>query len=171
MDPHLATATSFVVRVLSRTPISLYDWTLAFVYTNNAETPDHWWIPVMMVEHPFFFSFADPLFPSFVLVSPPSSLSLFFSLPPYSWDELLRARCLDRCGLVGRMVRWLVERPSPDPPAASIPIASFCLLPRLSDWADAHKYALRICCCLFSIHFNARSCNASPSFTFANVSR
>lgn len=104
-------------------------------------------------------------------------ISLLFSLPPYSWYELLRARCLDRCGLVGRMVRWLVERPSPDPPAASIPIASFCLLPRLSDRAQAHKYGSRIYSRLFSIHFNAQSCNASrahaerPPFTLANVSR
>lgn len=102
--------------------------------------------------------------------------ALFFSLPPYSRYELLRARCLDRCGLVGRMVRWLVERPSPDPPAASIPIASFCLLPRLSDRAHAHKYASRTYARLFSIHFNAQSsvCRTyrrHTSFTLVNVSR
>lgn len=101
----------------------------------SAETQSHptiggsrwWWCRASSV----LSLFADALFPSSrPCFSATISSSLLFSLPPYSRYELLRARCLDRCGLVGRMVRWLVERPSPDPrPYRSPPSVSFLAFP------------------------------------------
>lgn len=100
------------------------------------------------VKHPLFL-FPD-CFPCLIFLALLSSL-FSFSFPPYWWYGLLRVRCFDRCGLVGRMVRWLAgwlndlarirwPRPYRSPPSVSflafltgsMPINTFCVYTAVS---------------------------------------
>lgn len=127
------------------------------------------------VKHLLLFPGCFPRPVLLALLSSPLSFLCFSLLVRTVKSKVLRPLRTGRSD--GSMVGRLVERPSPDPLAASIPIASFCLFPRLSDRACAHKYTSRIYSRLFSIHFNAQTRNFSrtqaerPPFTPRNASR
>lgn len=160
VDPHLELARS---RIVAHADFSVRLAPLRPVHTGTAtrRVIHHWWIPVAMVLASSLSSSRSV--PSrrpsrFGIFSSSSSTSCpprFLSLPLYPRYGLLRVRCFDRCGLVGRMVRWLagwlndlarIRRPRPYRSPLSV-----------SFLAHAHKYAARIYSRLFSIHFNAQT--------------